>query len=346
MSDQPITSLATIQTNIPLQPVSMEAVVSQIAAIEQCIKSVMKKDLHYGLVPGCGDKPTLLKPGAEMLAKLFNIRPEFTRNFVDLPDGHIRVMSSCVMYSRVSGLPVGEGAGSCSSMESKYRHRKGQRSCPKCGIESSIMRSKFPPRDNPNAEPGWYCRECKSQFDYGAPEIRNQKVGNVPNPDIADTYNTVQKMADKRAYVAAVITTVGASDFVTQDIEDFAEYSAPAVQPAAEPVPAPRAAPKAAQAPQQGAEPGICTVTGLVDGCLSKATQNGSTRYGIKINDLYYNTFDSKVNAVAVAAKAGGYPVRIDYIEGRYGKDIEQIVPVGDGVGDSNNGLEDQGLPF
>jgi transposase-like protein len=156
-----------------------------------------------------------------MLAKLFNIKPEFRRERRDAGNGHIEITSVCIMLSRISGQPVGEGAGICSTMESKFRWRKAQRSCPTCGVEGGISRSKFPPKDNPSSQPGWYCKECKAQFGYDEPSIRSQQCGRTENPDIADTYNTVQKMADKRAYVAAVITTVGASDYVTQDIEDF-----------------------------------------------------------------------------------------------------------------------------
>jgi hypothetical protein len=43
------------------------------------------------------------------------------------------------------------------------------------------------------------------------------------NPNIADVWNTVLKMAKKRAHVDASITACAASDIFTQDIEDFAE---------------------------------------------------------------------------------------------------------------------------
>jgi hypothetical protein len=209
----------------PTMPsVGIHEIIAQVQLIEQCIKNIMKPNLHYGIITGCGDKPTLLKPGAEMLAKLFQLRPSFSRERIALDGGHVQIISSCTMHSRQTGLAVGEGAGSCSTMESKYRWRKAQPSCPSCGVEGSIGRSKFPPKNNPTANLGWYCRDCKAQFDYDDANIRNQKSGRVENPDIADQFNTVQKMADKRAYVAAVITTVGASDFVTQDIEDFPDY--------------------------------------------------------------------------------------------------------------------------
>jgi hypothetical protein len=42
----------------------------------------------------------------------------------------------------------------------------------------------------------------------------------IPNPDVADAVNTVQKMAQKRALVAATLIATSASEFFTQDLED------------------------------------------------------------------------------------------------------------------------------
>jgi hypothetical protein len=47
-------------------------------------------------------------------------------------------------------------------------------------------------------------------------------VVRVPNPDIADQVNTIMQMAQKRALVAATRIAVNASEFFTQDLEDFA----------------------------------------------------------------------------------------------------------------------------
>lgn len=47
-----------------------------------------------------------------------------------------------------------------------------------------------------------------------------QQVINTP---IADIQNTLMKMAQKRAMVGATILAVGASDFFTQDLEDFGD---------------------------------------------------------------------------------------------------------------------------
>ena len=42
----------------------------------------------------------------------------------------------------------------------------------------------------------------------------------IPNPDVADVVNTIQKMAQKRALVAATLIARSASEFFTQDVED------------------------------------------------------------------------------------------------------------------------------
>jgi hydroxymethylpyrimidine/phosphomethylpyrimidine kinase len=50
--------------------------------------------------------------------------------------------------------------------------------------------------------------------------IANQKTGLIPNSEIFDQINTIQKMAQKRSLVGAVLIATGASKFFTQDLED------------------------------------------------------------------------------------------------------------------------------
>jgi hypothetical protein len=47
----------------------------------------------------------------------------------------------------------------------------------------------------------------------------------VPNPDAADVVNTIQKMAQQRALIAATLIAVSASEFFTQDVEDSAVFA-------------------------------------------------------------------------------------------------------------------------
>lgn len=178
----------------------------QVNQIQYLMKEVLKEGEHYGTVPGCGKKPTLLQPGAEKIAYMFHFVPTYEVKRCDLGNGHREYEVSCTLTSRDTGQVMGGGMGTCSTMESKYRYRTS-----------------------------W---------------SNNQKVKNE-NPDIADTWNTVLKMAKKRAFVDAVKSTTAASDIFTQDIEDM-----PAPMPAPQPAPQPvQAAQRAAQAAPKPPDP-------------------------------------------------------------------------------------------
>jgi len=175
----------------------------------------MKKDEHYGAIPGT-DKPTLLKAGAEKLCLTFRLGPDYSTDH--LRDGdHLTVEAKCTLYHTPTGRKMGSGLGSCSTKEAKYAWRKGQRLCPKCG-RAAIIKGKA------DYGGGWVCWTkklgCDAKFKDGDQAIEGQSVDRVPNPDIADQYNTVLKMACKRALVAAVLNVTAASDIFTQDLED------------------------------------------------------------------------------------------------------------------------------
>lgn len=74
------------------------------------------------------------------------------------------------------------------------------------------------------------CSTMESKYRYRYVWRNNQKE-RVENPDIADVYNTVMKMAKKRAFVDAVKSTTAASDIFTQDVEDLPEWMLQAEQP-------------------------------------------------------------------------------------------------------------------
>jgi hypothetical protein len=191
----------------------------QVNLIQHVMKEVMKENQHYGKIPGCGDKPTLLKAGAEKLGMTFRLAPRFEITRHDLPGGHREYEVKSILTHIDSGLTIGEGLGCCSTMETKYRYRNAKRKCPACGAEAIIQTKKG---RNPG---GYWCVPdkggCNTNFDPGDPAVENQDLGKVENPDIADTYNTVLKMAKKRAQVDAILTATAASDIFSQDLEDF-----------------------------------------------------------------------------------------------------------------------------
>lgn len=206
---------------------SVEDLVGQVAKIQTVMQKVMKKDEHYGVIPGT-EKPTLLKPGAEKLCLVFRLAPSYAAE--TLREGNdLTITSTCTLTHIPTGQVWGAGMGSCSTRESKYAYRVSKRVCPECG-KDTINKSKFPPRGMPRAKPGFYCYAkvggCGKEFAYDSEAILSQEIGRVENPDKADQYNTILKMANKRSLVAAVLNVTAASDIFTQDLEDLVEKGA------------------------------------------------------------------------------------------------------------------------
>jgi hypothetical protein len=228
------TSGATAVIASPAPPAAAPSVAAQVGAAElgqrlqtitEAMDSEMKVGTDYGVIPGT-DKPALFKPGAEKLSVLFELDIQVRNVKTWGPGAHLTVESQAIVYHVPSGARLGSGEGLCTTHEKKYGKRKQDRLCPECG-EHHIKRSKFPPREEPDAAPGWYCYEkvggCGSNFVYDEPRIKDQVIGEIENPDMADTWNTVVKMAAKRAKVDAVLAVTGASALFTQDVEDSAE---------------------------------------------------------------------------------------------------------------------------
>jgi len=206
---------------------SVEEVVARVNKVHEVMRRAMVDGHHYGTIPGT-PKPSLLKPGAELLCVMFRLDPQYTVS-TERVGAHLTIASTCTLYHVPTGQRVGSGMGSCSTRESKYAYRQAKRACPKCGAEQ-INRSKFPPRGAPrDTEPGWYCYAkaggCGQEFAVDDPAITGQVTGRVENEDVADQENTVLKMANKRSLVAAVLNVTAASDIFTQDLEDLPHES-------------------------------------------------------------------------------------------------------------------------
>ena len=197
---------------------SVDQIKSQVNLIQSVMADVMQEGHHYGVIPGT-DKPTLLKPGAEKLGLTFRLAPEFEETMTDLGNGHREYRFKCRLRHIITGAVVGEGVGSCSTMESKYRWRNQFRVCPVCGKEAII-------KGKAEYGGGWVCFKkkdgCGAKFKDDDATITSQTVGRVENPDIADIWNTAYKIGKKRSHVDATLTATAASDIFTQDLDDFA----------------------------------------------------------------------------------------------------------------------------
>lgn len=183
----------------------------------------------YGIIPGT-KKKTLLKSGAEKLCEIYGLADtyEVMSKVENWDTGLFDYTLKCILTSRRDDSLVGTGVGSCSTWESKYRWRESQKACPACGAVAIIKGKDFSGRGGPT---GWLCWQkkggCGAKFADGDQSIEGQPTGRVENPDIIDAKNTVLKMAQKRAKVAAVIGVTRSSGIFTQD-EDLI----PAVQTA------------------------------------------------------------------------------------------------------------------
>lgn len=213
-----------VTTETPLRALDVRA---QVNLIQEVMRDVMHRDTHYGTVPGCGDKPTLLQPGAHKLLMTFRLVPDPEVTIMDMGNGHREVRCKVKLYSQ-SGIFLGAGVGTCSTMEGKYRFRTGpveftERPVPR---EYWDFRKTDPVKAKAllgdgmvakkNEDGAWMCAMQGSKVEHDNP---------------ADYYNTVEKMSYKRALVSATLTVTAASDIFTQDIEDMPEVFQSAAQP-------------------------------------------------------------------------------------------------------------------
>ena len=198
--------------------VALEAMKKTRERLKRVHKEVMTKDVDYGVIPGT-NKPTLLKPGAEILFKMNRCTPRFERqrsqgDGVHAP--HILWDSTC-LATDADGVVIAEGSGSCNSFEKKYRYRNADRKCPECGATAIIKSA---------AQYGggfvcWKKRDgCGAKFGDDDAQITEQMAGQVENPDPYEQENTLKKMADKRAMVACALSLQAASGSFTQDLDD------------------------------------------------------------------------------------------------------------------------------
>lgn len=187
---------------------SVNDVVERVKAVNELYKSVMQVDQHYGVIPGAGNKPTLLKAGAEKVCAMFSLSPKtIDKQVRDMPNGHREIIITIELVHRKTGESWGDGSGSCSTLEKKYRWRD------KCEPVRPVPKEYWASKD-PAYLDGMKTKKIDGQWMLC-------HVERMENEDIADMYNTVLKMAEKRALVSAVLKATGVSDIFTQDIEDM-----------------------------------------------------------------------------------------------------------------------------
>lgn len=216
-------ALMQVEHEVFMPALSIHQAVQRFNAVVEFVRTVMREGVDYGVIPGT-EKHTLLKPGAEKLCTLFGLtsRFEIIRSVEDWTgedhngEPFFFYLYRCQLWR--GDRVISEGDGSCNSWEQKYRYREAQRKCPACG-QAALIRGKE------EFGGGWLCfrkrNGCGAKFDIDDTAITGQQAGRVMNENIADQVNTIQKMSQKMALIAATLLAVNGSEFFTQDNEEF-----------------------------------------------------------------------------------------------------------------------------
>ena len=184
------------------QMMSVGAVVDQVRRMQEIMKEVMIKDVHYGIIPGT-PKPTLYKAGAEKILMTFqlSVGEPMIEDLSD--DDHVRYRIIAPIVNRHTGVIMGHGVGEASSEEEKYQWRK-----PVCDEE-------FDETDMDRRREVWKKFWNKQQRKYETKKIKQVRT----NPP--DQANTILKMSKKRSLTDATLTVTAASDIFDQDLDDL-----------------------------------------------------------------------------------------------------------------------------
>ena len=239
----------------------------RVYLVQEVMHGIMKRETHYGTIPGT-QKPTLYKPGAEVLCVTFRVAQEYKIEDLSV-QGVARYRVTCVGRHQMTGVALGEGVGECSSSEEKYK---------------------------------WRGVICKAELDATPENLRRKKYyknGNTADQirtEPADLANTILKMACKRAMIAMTLNVTAASDIFTQDIEDLPEELRPqeSTQAASQTVTNPELAQKWVDLANAAATPDA----------LTEVWKDGVKEIqGLK-DMTAYNSFKSAVGARGEALKA------------------------------------------
>jgi len=176
----------------------------KLGLVQSFFGEIMIKNQDYGIIPGTA-KPTLLKPGAEKLCELygFAITVKKLDETIDRETGYYRAIVTVALVHRKSGLPVAEGVGEANTHEGRYRWRW----VPEWKLPKGVD------KDGLHVEE----RTDKNGKTYSLYRVQNE--------DPWALWNTVLKMAKKRALIDAVLSATRSSGLFTQDMEDLQEWA-------------------------------------------------------------------------------------------------------------------------
>lgn len=178
----------------------LEEMKEKISIAQQFFRTVMVEGQDYGIIPGT-DKPTLFKAGAEKLCELYGYAPTIkeVKEEKDNETGFAHYLVVVSLYKKGTSELVAEGVGEANTMEDKFRWRW----IPEWELPSDVSISGIRYRE----------RTAKNGRKYKLYRFENESPWSL--------WNTVLKMAKKRALIDAVLSATRLSGIFTQDVEDL-----------------------------------------------------------------------------------------------------------------------------
>ena len=214
-----MSELATYDAPKPalLRPIAAPAdVIDAHKALTAFVNEALEEGKDFGVIPGTNDKRmTLLKAGAERLTAGFGLRPDFDVLEQDVVhDYETRYSMTKWVSARVPEaeqqrlIAEGIGRNRTSKNGGTYFQKAEVEAGTSLGLYRYVIRCRLYSHDGREVGQGvGSCSSMESKY------IRQPR----------DSENTIIKMAKKRAFVDAVLTTLGLSDRFTQDAEDIHE---------------------------------------------------------------------------------------------------------------------------
>lgn len=198
------TALAINQQRVEMaQWKSPVEVKQRIQAIQQLMEQVLKPDVDFGIIPGTGKKPCLLKPGSEQILAMFEIAVDPVVEDLSTDDCYRYRVTARLSHSPTEKF-LGAGVGEASSDETKYKWRRTY----------SLKEFDETPVDRRRVKYSQYKDGNGMWADKQEMQIRQEP---------ADVANTILKMAKKRAQIDATLTVTGASSMFDQDLDEMVE---------------------------------------------------------------------------------------------------------------------------
>ena len=175
--------------------------------LNQIFKSIMEKNVDYGTIPGT-PKPSLWKPGAELLANYFGLVASDPVIESKIEDRSEKPYFEYVIKQRFyrDGVLIGAGEGACNTKETRYAFRW-------------LTQNKLPKDTDVS--------QLESQErSYNNSKFQVYKWPTSPD-EVFTLQNTVLKMAKKRAFIDGILSITGASRIFTQDLKEEPEENDP-----------------------------------------------------------------------------------------------------------------------